>query len=188
MSGGAGLRVTGGRLKGRKLVAPPKIRPTGARLREALMSIWGGRLAEARILDLYAGSGAVGIEALSRGAASAVFVENGRGSLAALRRNLELVDRRTVELESGEAGIVLARLRRRGARFDLLFADPPYDLVPTRRLLAALRGVACAGALLAFEHRSGVVPEEQGSGWTVRERRSYGDATISLYEASDVEA
>src|SRR4051794_41685544 len=92
------MRVIAGRFKGRRLQAPPGLatRPTSDRVREALFSILGGRVADARVLDLFAGSGALGIEALSRGAHEATFVDNAQAAIAAIRRNLEGVDGATV--------------------------------------------------------------------------------------------
>ncbi|TMA33838.1 MAG: 16S rRNA (guanine(966)-N(2))-methyltransferase RsmD [Deltaproteobacteria bacterium] len=122
------MRVTGGRLGGRRLVAPPSgVRPTADRVREALFA----RLSDLDgvcVLDLYAGTGALGIEALSRGAEHAVFVERSNASLSALRRNL-----RTLELDDlarvvrGDVRGALRRLAGEGMRFDLVLADPPYD-------------------------------------------------------------
>jgi 16S rRNA (guanine966-N2)-methyltransferase len=118
------VRVVAGEFKGRRLQAPAgsRTRPTADRVREAVFSMLGD-LGGARVLDLYAGSGALGIEALSRGAQSAVFVERDRRALAAIRRNLDAV---------GAEATVLARdalsvLGEEGGPYDLVFCDPPYD-------------------------------------------------------------
>src|SRR5688500_9337459 len=134
------MRVIAGRLGGRRLVAPRgmKTRPTSDRVREALFSMLGN-LEDRVVLDLYAGTGALGIEAMSRGAARAVFVESARPALEALRQNLA-----SLGLVGGAAGansgegchVVGARAERavvdiaRWGPFDLVFADPPYALVP----------------------------------------------------------
>jgi 16S rRNA (guanine966-N2)-methyltransferase len=133
------MRVIGGEARGRRLVAPPgrEVRPTSDRVREALFSILADRLAGAVVLDLYAGSGALAIEALSRGAARAVLVERGRDALAALRRNLErtrLGDR--AEVISSDVIRVLDAPPSH--RYDLVILDPPYGeraiVAPLERL------------------------------------------------------
>jgi 16S rRNA (guanine966-N2)-methyltransferase len=119
------LRVVAGEFKGRRLAAPrgPRTRPTADRVREALFSILGD-VGGARVLDLYAGSGALGIEALSRGAASAVFVERDAQAVAAIERNLEPLD---VDATVARADVT-RWLGRTEGRFDLVFCDPPYDV------------------------------------------------------------
>jgi 16S rRNA (guanine966-N2)-methyltransferase len=118
------LRVVAGEFKGRRLAAPrgTRTRPTADRVREALFAMLGD-VANARVLDLYAGSGALGIEALSRGAASAVFVDRDPKAVAAIERNLAAV--------GVEAAVVkqdaLRWLARADGPFDLVFCDPPYD-------------------------------------------------------------
>jgi 16S rRNA (guanine966-N2)-methyltransferase len=118
------LRVVAGRFKGRRLAAPrgTRTRPTADRVREALFSILGD-VGGARVLDLYAGSGALGIEALSRGAGSAVFVERDAKAVAAIERNLAAVG---VE-ETLVRQDVERFLARADGAFDLVFCDPPYD-------------------------------------------------------------
>ena len=136
------MRVIAGDYKGRRLHAPPgtHVRPTPDRVREALFSILGDRVIDARVLDLFAGTGALGIEALSRGAESATFVDDDRDAVDAITRNLT---------EIGASGEVkrrdaLAFLAQTPARFDLVFADPPYSSAPqlagplTERLPAVL--------------------------------------------------
>jgi 16S rRNA (guanine966-N2)-methyltransferase len=121
------MRVVAGAYKGRRLQAPKgaETRPTSDRVREALFSILGD-IGGARVLDLYAGSGALGIEALSRGASEVVFVESGRRAADAIRTNLRSVGEPDAIIWVGDA---LAYLRRAdaGAPFDLVFADPPYS-------------------------------------------------------------
>ena len=118
------MRVVAGRFKGRRLAAPrgTRTRPTADRVREALFSMLGD-VADARVLDLYAGSGALGIEALSRGAESAVFVERDPQAVAAIERNLASVasEQRVVRQD------VLRFLTSESGAFDLVFCDPPYD-------------------------------------------------------------
>jgi 16S rRNA (guanine966-N2)-methyltransferase len=141
------VRVIAGSAGGRPLQAPPgrDVRPTSDRVREAMFSSLAEHVAGARVLDLFAGSGALGVEALSRGAAHAVFVERDRRAVAVIRRNLAalgLQDRATVRPE--DAG----RFCRtgRGGPYDLVFADPPYA-EPTAAIHALLVQLAAAGAV-----------------------------------------
>ncbi|HYP48820.1 MAG TPA: 16S rRNA (guanine(966)-N(2))-methyltransferase RsmD, partial [Thermoleophilaceae bacterium] len=119
------MRVVAGAFKGRRLQAPKgeRTRPTADRVREALFSVLGD-IGGLRVLDLFAGSGALGIEALSRGASGATFVESDARALAVIRRNLELVGAEGT-LERRDA---LRYLARAEGAFDLVFCDPPYDL------------------------------------------------------------
>jgi 16S rRNA (guanine966-N2)-methyltransferase len=119
------VRVVAGEFKGRRLQAPRghRTRPTADRVREALFSILGD-VRGARVLDLYAGSGALGIEALSRGAAEAVFVDRDPRAVAAVRRNLEAVGARA-EVHRRDALAFIAAIER--SRYDLVLIDPPYD-------------------------------------------------------------
>jgi 16S rRNA (guanine966-N2)-methyltransferase len=162
---------------------PAGARPSGARLREALYSIWGERVAGAQVLDLYAGSGGVGLEALSRGAASAAFVEKSRPALAALRSNLGLAggSARLVPLDAVTA---LKRLAREGVAFDLLFVDPPYDTEVGEREMALLAAVAREGAQLAFERRAGQTPPPGGAAWVLTSTRRYGDSELHFFRRS----
>ena len=118
------MRVVAGAFKGRRLAAPrgTRTRPTADRVREALFSMLGD-VEGARVLDLYAGSGALGIEALSRGGASAVFVERDPHALAAIERNLAAIGAEATVVRQD----VLRFLARADGAFDLVFCDPPYD-------------------------------------------------------------
>ena len=151
------MRVIGGTDRGRRLLAPRglRTRPTAERVREALFDILGPAVAGMRVLDLYAGTGAVGIEALSRGAARAVFVERDRDALRVLRRNLAdlVISRERARVVAGDAARVLATLRDE-APFDLCFLDPPYTESVASRVLAGLVGAGLLGphALLVVQH------------------------------------
>lgn len=178
------LRILGGALRGRSLEVAAGVRPSGARLREALFSIWMPRIAGARILDLYAGSGAVGLEALSRGAASALFVEPERGVRAALERNLRLAAAGTARILPRRDRDALDLLVHEGARFELLFVDPPYADPVGADLFEVLAQVAAPGASLVVEHRRSQKPEPPGNGWRVEGERLYGDSALRFYEAA----
>jgi 16S rRNA (guanine966-N2)-methyltransferase len=175
------MRVIAGRLGGRRLVAPRGLatRPTTDRVREALFSALGP-LSGARVLDLFAGTGALGIEALSRGASRAVFVESARPAIAALRENLQALD----------LGAVTRVLAQPAAKpipagegpFDLVFADPPYAaLAELPPLLAAL--ALAPGARVIVEHASRDAAPAV-AGLEARPTRVYGDTAITVYDAA----
>ena len=170
------MRIVAGRYGGRRLVAPrdARVRPTSDRVREAWMSILAGELPGARVLDLYAGSGALGLEALSRGAASADFVELGRASLLALGRNVEALGVEAgARILRGDA-LRFAEGLEPGA-YDLAFADPPYAHAAAERLVALFRRAPFA-RILSVEHRAATaLPGD--------ETRRYGDTAITFCHA-----
>ena len=163
-------------------MAPPGrgVRPTTDRVREAVFARLRG-LDGARVLDLYAGTGALGIEALSRGAAEAVFVEKARPSLDALQRNvatLGLTARARILRRDAVAAITL--LGRAGERFDLIFVDPPYASGEAERALRALPAaglLAPGGALVVERSRRHDLPDVEGL--VLLDERRYGDTVVS---------
>ncbi len=189
------MRVIGGVLGGRRLVAPSghATRPTSDRVREALFSMLGD-VSGAVVLDLYAGTGALGIEALSRGATRAVFVENGRPALATLRQNLATLGiegaSRVITQPVTRALSSLSSLTPLGP-FDLILLDPPYAaLVEAGRVLGALAAetsnLVALSARLVLEHASRDAPPTPARLARV-DTRIYGDTAISFYmRAEDV--
>ena len=180
------MRVIAGTLKGRRL-APVKglIRPTGAKVREAIFDILGEAVNEARVLDLFAGTGALGIEALSRGAGEAVFVEDNPEALKVLRRNLadlDLLDRtRVLPMTVRQA---LKKLAVQGADVHLAFMDPPYGgekAAAALQELAAAEIMAPAAWVVAEHSRRDRLPEAAG-GLTLRDLRRYGDTQVAFYQ------
>jgi 16S rRNA (guanine966-N2)-methyltransferase len=212
------MRVVGGQWKGRPLVAPAgrRTRPTSDKVREAMFAVLtalpqvvagggtaptAGPLAGHAVLDLFAGSGALGIEALSRGAASCTFVENDRPAVAIVRANLERlgVHSGRAAPDSGEgcapaaphARVQAADVRRalqadarRGARYTLVFADPPYDrYAEVRSALVRLLGpVFTPHAVLVVETAAGVTA---GLPWTVVREKRYGDTRVTFLVVED---
>jgi 16S rRNA (guanine966-N2)-methyltransferase len=169
-------RIIAGIFGGRRLTVPAdaRVRPTADRVREAWMSILGDRLLGARVLDLFAGSGALGLEALSRGAGQATFVELAGASLVALRANIDALgvgDRVTVR--RADAMRFIERLGPEA--YDLVLADPPYSLPHAERLVAAFRERPFA-RLLAVEHPAAVAIEGGDT-------RRYGDIALTFCEA-----
>ena len=180
------LKLTGGEWRGRSIDAPSGLttRPTQAQLRQAWMNSIQFRISEARVLDLFAGSGALGFEALSRGAASAVFVESDRKVLQLIERNAQKLgceDRIEARAEA------LERFRPQGA-FNLIFADPPYTGNFELRILDLFAGgeFLAPEALVMIEWgRQKSIPKElpQKSGVLVKIReKEYGDSILSTYQ------
>jgi 16S rRNA (guanine966-N2)-methyltransferase len=176
------VRIVGGELGGRVLRAPAgtRTRPTSEKVREAVFAIVGD-VAGARVLDLFAGSGALGLEALSRGAAHATFVDAGKPAIAAIRANIATLgvgDRATVI--AGDA--LAAAARAPEAPWRIVFVDPPYASALAARALAALAPEHLApGAVIVIEHdRHNAPPDAVGSLLRTDQRR-YGDTMISFY-------
>lgn len=183
------MRVTGGTARGRRLRVPAVegLRPTTDRARETLFNVLGQRLDGVRVLDLFAGSGALGIEALSRGAERCVFVERDRVALAALRVNLEHTDLDArAEVAAGDWRTVLRRLGRAEDRFDLVLADPPYGRHLGGPVLAAVveADLLAGGAWLAIEHAAVDEPPPAPPGHERFRELSLGTTRISLYRRS----
>jgi 16S rRNA (guanine966-N2)-methyltransferase len=174
------LRVVAGAYRGRRLQAPPGAgtRPTSDRVREALFSILGD--VEGRhVLDLFAGSGALAIEALSRGAASAVLVERDRRAADAIRANLDAVGAGEAELIRADA---LPWLGRAGRTFDLVFIDPPYSSAPelAGELSEALPAVLSKNALIVSESDK---RDPLTLALPLIDERTYGDTRIAIHRA-----
>jgi len=175
------MRIIAGEWRGRKLAAPEGLatRPTGDRVRETLFSMLASRLGsfdQLRVADLYAGSGALGLEALSRGAALACFVEQDPRALAAIRANVDA-------LGAGGRARILARSADHlppEEPFDLVFADPPYSpgsgSLALRQIIAA--GWAAPGSWISIETERGETVDPQGC--TVEAQRDVGRARITL--------
>ena len=180
------MRIGGGILRGRGLRVPPRVRPTGGLAREALFDIWAPRIAGSRFLDLFAGSGAVGIEAFSRGAALSVAVERSAPVFRVLATNYKTL------VPGGEwqllqttlpAGLSSEKLQKKGP-FDLVFADPPYDFTGWHELLEGIAPLLAQEGQVALEHgRRGGPPDEIGP-LVRRSRRVYGETELAFYERS----
>jgi 16S rRNA (guanine(966)-N(2))-methyltransferase RsmD len=186
------MRVIAGKLRSRVLQAPPGLstRPTSDRLRETLFNVLAPRIQNAAFLDLYAGSGAVGIEALSRGAVKVVFVERAASALKVLRANLDHLDLASGHrIHTGTAGSFLRGPRAGPMEFDIVFLDPPYDAnqeyASTLGLLGGeAAGFLAPGAMVIAEHRKKDKLEAQYG--TLKRTRllEQGDAALSFYPAA----
>lgn len=180
------MRIISGEAKGRRLVAPgtAATRPATDRVRQAVFSSLGEAVVGTDVLDLYAGSGSYGLEALSRGARSAVFVEQGRKALDALRRNIAAVGLggRAV---SQEVGAFLASPAPDS--YDLVFIDPPWDL-PIGLLdsqLALIEPLLTPGGEVVVSRREGDAEPTPPSAWQHVVTRRHGDATIHRYRSQE---
>ncbi len=187
------MRIIAGDFRGRALASVGKgdagahLRPTTDRVRESLFNILGGGrfddpISDSRVLDLFAGTGALGLEALSRGAAYVTFVDDGAKANSLLRQNLDLC-------RAHDMTKVIRRDARRlppndGASFDLVFLDPPYGKsMGEKALRAALEGGWIApGALIVWEESQAIVPPD---GVDFLDDRRYGDTTISILRAAE---
>lgn len=176
------MRVIAGSARGRKLKTPKgtSVRPTSDKVRGAIFSILMSQrdLADASVLDLFAGTGALGIEALSRGASRGVFVEKDPRTAALVTENLGLTRFESVSkvIRADADKLDLASL----GRFDLVFADPPYALVLTSRALARLGDVLAESGVAIVEH--GIdAPPPTPAGLEAFDRREYGDTGITFF-------
>lgn len=192
------MRVIAGTLKGRRLSAPtwPGLRPTSDRLRETLFNVLATRTAGARVLDLYAGTGALGIEACSRGALAVVFVEHDRRAQALIEENLH-----HCELSPAPGGsaspqgcaiiratavraLEIVRGRADFTPFDIVLLDPPYDQAPDIALEGTDAVVAPQGVVVLEHARRTPAPERSGRLVKYRDLPS-GDSTLSFYRIPD---
>lgn len=177
-------RIIAGLARGTTLDVPARgTRPTSDRVRESLFGALTsyGALDGAHVLDLYAGSGALGLEALSRGAASAALVENSRGAAAAATRNAQRVAKAGAPLAVVHGGTVQSFLRHTSGRFDLIFADPPYDAPESEvaEVLRLTRSCADDDAIMVIERprRAAEVPWPE-TGWSGLREGRYGDTVL----------
>ena len=179
------MRIIAGTARGTALFAPKGLdtRPTRDQVKESLFNMLQGYLPEATVLDLFAGSGALGLESLSRGAAYAVLVDRDREAAACIQRNVEKLRfegrARLLRCEWTQA---LPRLRAEGDRFDLVFLDPPYRMEELQELcdLLAAEGLLAPGAVGVWEHRAGAVPRLSDA-FAPMKGRAFGDTELHLF-------
>ncbi len=183
------MRIISGSARGTKLKAPKGMstRPTADRIKESLFNMLGSLLYEAKVLDLFSGTGSLGLESLSRGAAHAVLIDQAADSISSIKFNVahtHLEDRCTVL--KADVFAALKKLYRKGERFDVIFCDPPYHKELCLRALETLAEfpVALPGAYVIMEHAlDDELPDEYGELKLVR-RRAYGAVTqLSIYKS-----
>lgn len=178
------MRIIGGTARGLKLAevgagdAAAHLRPTSDRVREAIFNLlinggYGAPVQGAQVLDLFAGTGALGLEALSRGAAQATFVENGRAALALLSRNIALMR------AEGRCTILRQDVMKQGPTggFDLIFLDPPYGKQMGEAALPLWHSAMAQDALIVWEERS---PPTIPQGFDMQDQRRYGDTVVTI--------
>lgn len=184
------MRITGGELKGRRVKGPQGrfLRPTSERVRKAIFDLLAPHDIKGRVLDLFAGSGALGFEALSRGAQEVIFVEKDKGVADLIKENIKLLELEgRAKVLNMEAKKSLRVLAEKGLVFDLILMDPPYkdyakiglilDEIKSKKLLAP-------EGLVVLEHSSREKPL-QASGWRLLSYRRYGDTTVSIFISED---
>lgn len=178
------MRIIGGQARGRTIVAPAgeKTRPTLDYVRESLFNIIRWDVIDARVLDLFAGTGALSLEAVSRGAKEAVLVDMDRDACEAIKKNIaasRMEDRFRLIPRDYKAAVEL--LAREGKAFDVVFLDPPYKMENTGEICAALydKGLLAEAFLLVVEHRRGMAPLVDGR-FEAFDVRSYRDTQITL--------
>lgn len=182
------MRIIAGEARGVQLEAPKNshVRPTQDRIRESLFSILMPRLESSRFLDLFAGTGANGIEALSRGASSAMFVDSDERSLQFIKRNLAKTSLKVRgHVRRLQLPEQLSRLAEEGP-FDIVFADPPYKFTQYEKLLERVgaEGLLTHGGLVVIEHSRRTDVPAESPGWVQTRQNAYGDTVLSFYEGS----
>jgi 16S rRNA (guanine966-N2)-methyltransferase len=180
-------RIIGGSGKGRRLKAPPgdATRPTGARVRQTLFDILAASIPGGRFLDAFAGSGGVGLEALSRGARRVVLVDESRAAIDAVRANLVLIGTAGAEVIQKDARAALHALRDRGERFDVIYLDPPYGSDLYEPLLPLAEAVLAEDGVIVAEHfHKRALPERMGRLVNTRSVR-LGDHRLTFYRAQE---
>ncbi|OLB93190.1 MAG: 16S rRNA (guanine(966)-N(2))-methyltransferase RsmD [Candidatus Rokubacteria bacterium 13_1_40CM_68_15] len=187
------MKIIAGELKGRRLLTPrgATTRPTADQVRIALMDTLTPRLPGAHVLDLFAGAGGVGLEALSRGAAHTTFVERDRRALAALRDNLAALGVHVRARVLGEdVERALDRLVREGARFDVVFLDPPYesDLGDAALERVGAGRLAATGAVVIAQHLTKRAPVVSAGALAAFRTRRFGETTLTFFRSGDYDA
>jgi len=178
------MRIIGGSLKGRRVeLASDKARPTSDKVREALFSILYDRVEEGSFLDLFAGSGCVGMEALSRGASRAVFCDRDPKAIGAIRSNLKKFQ---IPPESYDCHIApfesaLAKCRAQGESFDLIYLDPPYDAGYYEKALTLCQAILAPTGLVIAEHRRDTLLPDRIGDLVLDRSRRYGTQILSFY-------
>ena len=189
------MRIISGSARGRKFFSPQSgskvIRPTSDRAREALFNIIATRVVDCRVLDLFAGTGAFGCEALSRGAAEVCFIDHAQVSLELIRKNIKLVPggpekSQVIRADLGKGLPPSCEPRSAGSRFELIFADPPYLSELSIRILSALdnSSVLSPDPLIIIEERKSFEPPARLRWFHLSDERNYGESSFYFYSRS----
>jgi 16S rRNA (guanine(966)-N(2))-methyltransferase RsmD len=178
------VRIIAGTLKGRRLKGPASdaVRPTSDRLRETIFNILQARPAGAQVLDAFAGTGAIGLEALSRGAAHVTFVEKEGRALRTLAENVAACGAGNAVTMVRDDFLGFASRHPPRAVFDLVLLDPPYDFCDLDRVLAGAAAVLAPGGLIVLEHSRRREPPPAPSGLAARRTVAAGDSALTFYD------
>jgi 16S rRNA (guanine966-N2)-methyltransferase len=179
------MRIVAGEFRGRTLKAPTwdGLRPTSDRLRETLFNILGPSIAGARVLDGYAGTGAIGLEALSRGAAHVTFVEQDARAVKLIEQNLAMIDPKGARTRAIiRAGFAAAAAKLAGAPFDLIIVDPPYAHGAAEAALAAAGALAGPSTRVVVEHATRYAAPAGAGPLRLTRTVTAGDSALSFYE------
>jgi 16S rRNA (guanine966-N2)-methyltransferase len=176
------VRISGGDARGIKLKTPKAARPTSERVRHAIFASLAAHVPDARVLDLYSGSGAYALEALSRGANEAVLVDSASDAVAVARGNAKAAGlAENVRVKKGQAARYVEKEAAKDGPFDLVFMDPPYD-EPVDDVLRALGPHLATGGRLVLERRWRDEPAPGADGLVVEADRRYGDTRVLVYK------
>lgn len=188
------MKIIGGKYKGKNFYMPEGIRPTQDIVRKALFDLLGRDLSGMTFLDLFAGSGSVGLEAVSRGAVEVTLVERVFRFCEIIRENLALLSagadeggRVPCEVMSGDAFAAVKLLSRKGQKFDIIFADPPYGRGLAKKILKTLGAydILSANCTAVIQHdKEEILPDEEGR-FLLFMRRKYGGTVLSIYHPGD---
>lgn len=185
------MRIIAGMARGTQLAAPKGMdtRPTQDKVKESLFSMIQLDVPDANVLDLFAGSGALALESLSRGAADAVLVDRNREALDCIRKNIakmRVEDRTTVYPCDWESALL--KCRQTGRQFDLVFLDPPYKMTELGEMCCKLQEMQLLlpGAMMVLEHRTGV-QLEMPPAFVLEKERTYGDTQIHFYRFEEAQ-
>ena len=182
------MYISSGKHKGRIIWMPKGIRPTQNKIRQALFDILRAKMPECSFLDLYAGSGAIGIEAFSNGAAHVTCVDSSRYCASILRKNIgQFNDEKTMRIIVADALKTIVSLSKTQVTFDIVFADPPYHRDLAKKTLQRLYEydiVAPYGFIVIEHHKGDDMPDQLGNLSLYKQKR-YGDTLLSFYRASE---
>ncbi len=181
------MRIIGGHLRGRKIIQPSldTVRPTKDRIRESVFNIIAVETPEAVVLDLFSGSGAYGLEALSRGAARAVFVDKDPECCKVIAENIKILGLEDIStVLTGDAEDIIESLAASGDRFDLIFSDPPYNSNVSKNILLKINqyDILNPSGTLVIEHLSAENIPKEGGNVSLCKQKTYKDIDISVYK------
>lgn len=183
------MRVIGGKYRGRKLIAPQdeKVRPTTDKVKESVFDIIQFRVADCAFLDLFAGSGGMGIEAISRGANRVVFADYSSTSLKLLKSNLELINADSYVIRRGDYKGVLQSLK--GEKFDIIYLDPPYALKCLEDCVQIIsdNDLLNDGGILIYEHLNADTAIDKINSLVLIKSKKYGIIRVDIYERGTCE-